>query len=144
MPFASGEKVRASKLNRIQPTTYIARSSGDVTGAVTDTDVTGATITLTTLADNAIYDATAFFDFDLTGAVTTIGIGKLSVDGVLLTPSAFFEAEVTTDRATPGQLWRGTLAAAGSHTLKLTVSLPANMAVRNPHTVLHVMITEVV
>jgi hypothetical protein len=144
MAFASGERLRASKLNRVQPTTYIGRSSADLNGAVTDTDITGATVTVTTVAANAVYVAVGIFDVDLTGATTSLARGKLSVDGAIQTPEAFLAAEVTTDRGTPGQIWRGTLGAAGNHTLKLVATLPASISLRNPHTAIQVTIYEVI
>jgi hypothetical protein len=142
--FASGEKIRASRLNRIQPVSYLANANGDVPALSTDVDVPGATITLTTLAANAVYVAVAFFDFDLTGASTATGTGKLVVDGATQTATANMAGEVTTDRMTPGQTWKGTLASAGSHTLKLTATTGASQIVQDTHTTLQVTIYEVV
>jgi hypothetical protein len=144
MALDAGAVVTADELRRLQPTTYQAIATADLAGSVTTTDVTGATVTLTTETDDAVFVATGVFDFDLTGAVTTTGQGFLAVDGTRETAEALLGAEVSTDRGTTTQMWRGTLGTAGSHTLKLQGTLPANMEINATHTTLTITIYEVI
>lgn len=145
MPFAAGEIVTAARLNRLQPRKYHAIGSGTVAAGSTNVDVPSATYTLTTEEDNAAYDVVATFDFDLSGATTSAGTGRLYVDGVAQSPLAVYAAEVATDR-TGGiaQTYSGTLGTAGSHTLKLVATTPANMIVQGAGCSLAITITEVV
>jgi hypothetical protein len=144
MPILAGERVTAARLNRLQPKTYSVTSNALLSGSVTDSDVPGASISLTTETDNAVYLATAAADLDLSGATTNLGRCKLSVDSSIQSPEALFQAAAATDRVTASQQWRGTLGSAGSHTLKLVATLPASMDLRNIHTGLIVVIYEVV
>lgn len=145
--FASGETVTAAKLNRVQPTTYDAACSSSLTLSTTETDVTGATITLTTVAANAIYIARGVFDFDVaTLSAANYCQGRLAVDGVTSTREANMDM-FTVKRGQGVQQWRGTLAAAGSHTLKLRAAkLGAGGAsgALLTHTTIQVIIYEVV
>ena len=143
MPILAGGIVTAYTLDLIQPRPYYAAGSGTLNGPQTATDITGASITLTTLTNDAVFTAVGTFDFDLTGATTGGASGRLVVDGVAEAELATFGAEVTTDRASPGQTWHGTLPAAGSHTLKLGTTLPTNMSVQGIYCTLLVTIYEV-
>lgn len=142
MPFASGQRLTAARLNRVQPATYIGVQSAQLTLSATMTDVPGCSITLATLTDGAVYVAQAVFDFDLTAATTSTQTGRLLVDGAAQTQVARFGAEVSTDTATVAQQWRGTLATAGTHTLKIQGS--GTSAVLFAHSTLLVTIYEVV
>jgi hypothetical protein len=144
MPIDAGQIVTADELLRLQPVTYQATASSDLAGAATNADVPGATITLTTTAANAVYVAVGVFDYDLQGTTTVIGTGMLAVDGTNQTAQALFQQGISTDRMTASQVWRGTLAAAGSHTLKLRGTLPSGMEMNATHTTLTVTIYEVV
>lgn len=144
MPILAGEIVTAARLNRMQPVPYEAVASAALNGPVTDTDITGASITLTTTAANAVYVARCFVDFDNDAAGTNFATVKLVVDSVAQSGQANYQQGVATDRATPGQSWKGTLASAGSHTLKLTGTLPAEVNINSGHTKLTVTIYEVV
>lgn len=143
MAFATGNRITAARLNRLQPATYFAVGSGTVAGGSTNADVPDATITLAT-ATAAVYTVQAVWDVDLSGATTALWLGRLSVDGALQTPLATYAGEVSTDRATVPQLYRGTFAAAGSHTLKLVTTTAANQTVQGLNTSILVTIYEVV
>lgn len=146
MPILSGQVVTANDLNHLKPTTYLAAQTADVSGSVTDTDLTGLTITLTTETDNAIYLATCFLDFDHSASTSTVALGKFVVDGSTQSGEVVYQqgTAVTTDRMTPGNTWRGTLATAGSHTLKMIATIPANITCHLTNSKLHVVIYEVV
>lgn len=85
-------------------------------------DLTGTSVTFTTTYPNTKVWITAFFDVAFTNGVD-IGvtganfIGVALVDGVSLGSTA--EAHFNGQKATVGQQWSTTLAAAGSHTIKL-------------------------
>lgn len=120
MAFTAFETITAAKLNRIQPVTYEGIATSTLSTSTTVADIVGATVTLSTTAANAIYVVNATFDCYVSAAsgVTTIQ-GRLDVDGVNAGREAVFTGTATGERATIKQQWRGTLAAAGSHTLKL-------------------------
>jgi hypothetical protein len=146
MTLGAGAIVTVDELLRLQPTTYHAIASSDLVGSVTTTDITGATLTFDTETANAVYVAEAVFDFDTTTpGTTTIGVGFLNVDGSNQTSQSLFQVGAATanDRTSSTQRWRGTLATAGSHTLKLQGTVPANMEINATHTVLTVTIYEV-
>lgn len=145
MAILAGEIVTAARLNRMQPSPYEASITGTLVGPQTDADVPAATITLNTIAANAVWVATGVFDFDWTATTSTLCQGKLNVDSVVQTLQAL--AQITgsgvNDRHTTSQHWSGTFAAAGSHTLKLIATIPTNVTVGG-HTRLHVTVYEVV
>lgn len=120
MGFLAGETITAGRLNRIQPTTYEEACTSALTvTTATYADITGASITLTTTADNAIYIAEAVFDCNVTGTSTTsLMVARLLVDGVVDSGIAVYAMD-TLDRSTIAMRWRGFLVAAGSHTLKI-------------------------
>ena len=146
MAFFAGEIVTATRLNRLQPVSYGVAASGALTLTTTVTDVPGATITLNTLTANAVYKAWAVFDMVVVTAATGNNMnGYLSVDGAQQTAVAAHEM-VAADLDTVAQQWRGTLATAGSHTLKLrgNRSAAGDGTIAAAHTTLIVEISEVV
>lgn len=145
MPILAGERLTAAKLNRLQPTTYDAIASSALTGPQTNTDVPGATITLSTETDNAIAVVDTTYDFDPTGAVSGLSSGRLWVDGVAVGLFAVFQAGpgVSGDRGTHSQSYRVSLGTAGSHTLKLVTTLATGVNL-NLYTGLVATIHEVV
>jgi hypothetical protein len=140
----AGEIVTAARLNRLQPKTYYAIGSGSVAGAASNSDVPSATVTFDTEADNAVYMVHGVWDVNWTGATTTIGTARIAVDGTVQSPLCTWQAEVATDRGTYGQSYSGTLAAAGSHTIKLVCSPAANQSVEGVNSSISVTIYEVV
>ncbi|MEO3923017.1 hypothetical protein ABGB07_03925 [Micromonosporaceae bacterium B7E4] len=123
----AGEIVPAGRLGRMQPVTYeaAASSSLDITDSTTISDITGASVTLTTAAANAIAIVDGTFDCNvITTNASTLMLGRLNVDGSDQTAQATYAMD-TALRGTVTQTWRVTLASAGSHTLKLRGSLSA-------------------
>ena len=143
MAILAGEIVTAGRLGRMQPRPYHAVGNADLTGAVSNADVPGATYTFTTTAANAVYTVVAVFDFD-NAALTTLMIGRIAVDGAVQSPLATNGSQVTTDRVTATQTYKGTLASAGSHTIKLVATLDTGQQVRGVNSSLLITITEVV
>lgn len=96
-----------------------AACSSDVNLTSTEVDITGATLTFNTVRPNAQYMCIGSFYFAAVAASTAVGSGKLSVDGVVQPAFANFSGATVQDRTNSEQTWIGTLAAVGSHTLKL-------------------------
>lgn len=143
MAFLAGEDITAGRLNRLQPKKYIVYQTSTLTGAVTNTLVPGCTISITNETAGATWTCWWALDFDLTSATTSAGTGRARVDGILATTFGVYAAEVTTDRATPGNFATGTLATAAAHTFELVATLPANMQLATQSALL-IEITEVV
>jgi hypothetical protein len=112
-----------SELTRIdgQPIFLAAASTANMDLTTTEVDVTGATVTFNTTKVNARFLCIASFYFAAIGVANSgIASGKLHVDGVVQAGFANFTGDsATPDRMNLAQSWVGTLAAAGSHTLKL-------------------------
>jgi len=147
MPILSGQIVTADDLNHLKPATYHASASVSLVGVVTDADIVGATITFDTDTDNAVYVATGDFDADWDGAATGLFQGKLAVDGGIQTELVLISqaAGAAGDRIPGSHTWRGTLATAGTHTLKLIGTVPdVDQAFESVHTALTLVIYEVV
>ena len=146
MPILSGDIVTAATLNRLQTKSYHADATSAVGPSVTDTDVPGATITFNTETDGATFVATGDYDFDYSGAATVLEQGKLVVDGAIQAGTANCQdnSSGANDRRTHSRTWHGTLATAGSHTIKLTVTLGSGITVNATHTGITVRIDEVV
>jgi len=146
MPIPAGGIVTAGALARMQPKTYEAVGTSNLVGPVTDGDVPGCSVTFTTTSANAVATVVIAVDLDLTAATTTLGSGRLNVDGVGESRYAVFQQGPGTasDRATGSQTYRITLAAAGTHTLKITATAPTGMLVTGVYTSLVATIYEVV
>ncbi|WP_432111362.1 hypothetical protein [Streptomyces sp. YPW6] len=146
----AGQIVTAGQLNRMQPATYdaTATTATSVLSNTTIVDVPGATVTLNTTTPNAIYRVVGTFDV-LPGATspTVLVFGFLNVDGSTDSGVAI-QGLTSSVRSTVSQTWRGTLAAAGSHTLKLQTALSASLAsgatVRPQNSKISIEILEVV
>ncbi|OKK06412.1 hypothetical protein AMK26_10320 [Streptomyces sp. CB03234] len=121
MPFLAGQKLTAGQLDRIQPRIYEgAATSALAVSTTTYADIVGATVTFTTTAANAKFKADAVFDASVgTTSATNLMVGRLVVDGTPDSGGLAVYAMDVQDRATIAQEWTGTLAAAGTHTLKL-------------------------
>ncbi len=126
--FLAGENVTAGRLNLLQASVYQAKAtSATGGGATSNTDVPGCSVTFNTVNPNATFHVVYFGDFDLTGATTLVGLTRPKIDGVIVGTYACYQAGVATDRSTPGNFYLGTLPTAGSHTIGLVSTLPANM-----------------
>ncbi len=149
MAFLSGERITATRINRLQPKVYSAACSAALTATTsTYADITGASVTLTTDTDNAVYMATAVFDMNVLATSTTIlMVGRMQIDGVTDSGIAVYAMDALT-RATVTMQWHGTISSAGSHTFKLqgalTNALATGGAFQQDDTKLIVSIYEVV
>jgi hypothetical protein len=85
----------------------------------TETDITGCSITLTTIGTNTQCVVMGDFNFSVGSSSSGTIDGKLSVDGVVNGTFARVVPITSTVQAMATQTWLVTLAAAGSHTLKL-------------------------
>lgn len=115
--IAAGQRVTGGLLTI---NTYEAICTADLSLTSTETDVTGASVTVTAQTNSAQYLATAGFRFDKTAtASTSFGIGLLNVDGASDAERAIARLNsAVVDTRNIAQTWRGTLTA-GSHTFKL-------------------------
>ena len=119
MGFVVGERASAFRINNLQPHHHDAVGSANITLSGVLTDITGATVTFDVLTAGASWVAHADFCFDVVTATTERAEGALVVGGTTQTARARYSAEVATDFAMAGQTWSGTIAAAGSVTVKL-------------------------
>lgn len=85
------------------------------------TDITGATITFTTKYTNAMFIAFAQFDFTTTTAIGAggVNVGEFAVDGTTITKCFAIGDANSVNRQGASAVYADTLAAAGSHTIKL-------------------------
>ncbi len=127
MPILAGQIVTAGQLNRLRPVVYFAQESSTLTRTTTTAaaDIPGATVTFSTEAANAVYRVDASFDSAVgTASATTDMIGTIVVDGVTAPVSGRHQMDAT-DRDSVYAMATGTLAASGSHTIKLQGALSA-------------------
>ncbi|MFI1195519.1 hypothetical protein ACH4T9_19990 [Micromonospora sp. NPDC020750] len=143
MAIASGQRITPALLRRLRPAYYTAQATSDLGGVVTTTLVPGATVTFTVETAAAWY-VDAVFDVDTTGASTGLALGYCEVDGTIVSGQATCANEVLTDRHSVAQQWSGVFASAGSHTIRLKVTLPTAVSVRTTNTRFRVTIQEVV
>lgn len=151
MPILAGDVVTAANLNRLQTKTYTAVATSTLAASSTDADIVGATVTFTTETNNAIYVATGDYQVIWTGAGTSSAVGKLSVDGSIVTGQiATRQAPGTAadngDSAAMSRTWWGTLGTAGSKTIKLigTTGASQTISAASSATTLTVLVIEVV
>lgn len=144
MTILAGEIITAARLQRLQPVTYYAIGSGTLAGAATNGDVPSATVTFDTDVANAVYMVTGVWDWDIVTATTATGTARIMVDGAVASPLCTFAGAVSTDRGTVTQSYQGTLAATGSHTIKLVASPAANQQIQGANSSISVTIYEVV
>lgn len=144
MAIASGQRVTAALLRRLKPSMYLASATGDLNGAVTQVDIPGATVTLTTETAGATWVCEAWFDADQQGTSTALMLGYCDVDGTIQTIQAVNSDPVATDRHTIAQSWDGTFTTAGTHTIKLRGTLAASQSFRVGNTRLKVTVQEAV
>lgn len=117
MTFNAGQKVAASDLDQLASNDLqLIGSAGNSHQATTasSVDIAGTSLTFTTTYANTKAGIWGIYDVDSTG-VTSVFIGTCVVDGVTVSG----EAHSQTLRVTCSGMWIVTLAAAGSHTIKL-------------------------
>lgn len=145
MGFLAGDLLTAQRINRLRPTPYFKAATSTLgASSGSNADVPGATITFTTETDLAVVECWWVVDNDLSGATTTTASSRILLDNV--TPSdtfAMYGAEVTTDRSTVAQMHSYTVPTAGSHTIKVQATTPANLVI-NIYTTLRLLVFEVV
>ena len=120
----AGSKIRASGV----PLPYLlsaAASSSLVQSTTAENPIPGATLTFTTVHANANVQVTGIFDVTTTTAGTGTATGHCQVDGADQANQAIWFLVTASARATIAQSWSVTLAAAGSHTIKLLGMLNA-------------------
>jgi hypothetical protein len=144
MSFLAGDLLTAQRVNRLRPTPYTKAATGTLGAGVTTADVPGATITFDTETDGAEVQVTWFVDFDLSGATTSLHSSRVLLDGVTASDTfATYAAEVATDRGSTGSTHKYTIPLAGSHTIKIQATTPANGGV-NLYSVLSLVVYEIV
>lgn len=117
MTFTAGQKLSTADLDTIGSVSIQFIGAAATTHqAMTTTaaDITGTSLTFTTQYANTKIAIWAVYDVDQTGTTSTF-VGTCLVDGVAQSG----EAHNQTVRCTCSQMWITTLAAAGSHTVKL-------------------------
>jgi hypothetical protein len=116
--FTAGQILRALDLNVERVNVLQAIASGGATITTTQTDVTGATITFTTTQTNTVVAVYGHMDAESNGS-TDGAVLYCVVDGVTQTGTPI---QRLTGRAQMAHTWRVSLAATGSHTIKLQVN----------------------
>lgn len=115
MTILAGQKVTADNYNADVPDTIEDILAADETITTSLTDVTGVMQTITTPVANTEVLIIATCDMGSTGG-TDFGVVTCVVDGVTLTGNAKLNGAIRTGTS---QAWTYTIAAAGSHTIKL-------------------------
>lgn len=127
--------------NRIR--TDDRESTADFTLTTTPTDITGASLTITTVLANAFWFAWASFDFNWATA-SNDAVGELLLNNVAQTGQDIYGPS-SAGRAVVGQSWRGPAAIAGAFTFKLRASKSGAggvVSALSVHTTLRVMMIE--
>jgi hypothetical protein len=150
MTLNAGQAPTAATMLHLQPTIYSAAQTGNGGGlqavTTTETDCLGCSVTFST-ATAAAYMVVAFFDLDVTASGATTAVGRLNIDGTTVTGIEAHLGGSSVTRATPGQVWTGSLSGGGSHTLKLRIIKSAALATINCidlHTRMAITVIEVV
>lgn len=144
MAYAAGNRITAARTNNLQTRVFYAIGSGTVAASQTNVDVTDATVTFTTLTDNATYAAFCVWDYNAAGTPAATSTARLAIDGASQSPLATFNATGATERNTVAQNYSGTVASAGSHTFKLIATTSTNTTVQGVNCSILVLIEEVV
>lgn len=150
MALLAFQIVRASQLNRIQPVSYFARQSGNggslQTITTTEADLLNCTVTFsTTTAAN--YIVWFFSDFEVTVVGASTSQFRISVDGSDIGGQEANGSGATLMRYPQGQVFNGTFAGAGSHTVKarvLKTAAAATMVSYDNHTAFAIQVSEIV
>lgn len=124
------------------PAVFASACSASVALTTTEADITGATVTFSTTKANAKYLVIGSFYMSAVVGSANVAAGKLNVDGANQAAFANFTGISTNERANVAQSWSGTLAAAGSHTLKLrgVLSAGTGTTVNSTHTTITVYV----
>lgn len=144
MPILAGQTITAQILNRLQPRKSFAVGSGTLTGPLTNADVTGATITVTTETAGAGFAVWCTWDQNMTAPTSGTFLGRLALDGVPQTPIGAQADPDNGGRGTIPMNYGGTIPTAGSHTFKLVASPNTGQVVQGVNCSILVEITEVI
>jgi hypothetical protein len=140
--FAAGQRLQAA--NMPAPYAQSAAASGDTTiNSTTLTDLTGASITISTRTTAATVFVTGTFDMQVSTTGTAIATGHCNVDGTDQTAQATSSLTTVGQRSTAVQTWVVTLSGATNHTIKLQGALSAasgSMNIRGTHTKLSIVV----
>lgn len=99
---------------------FSATASSALTLGTSTADVPGATVTFSTIGTNTVVVITAAFDMSVGGAADVTARGVVNIDGTdTATPQANWDGDVLDGRGTATVTFSATLAASGSHTIKL-------------------------
>lgn len=100
-----------------------AASAGLTMTTTTITDITGATVTFSTVQTAATVLVWGVFDTSVNTAGASLATGSCSIDGTQQTAFAIAQLQTVGTRYTIAQLWTATLSGSGSHTIKLRGNL---------------------
>lgn len=144
MAFVASDTLTAARLNRLQPKSLYAAATGTVAASQTNVTVPGCSITFNTETNNATVEITWWVSFyGAAVAPTTFGSARAILDGSGAPVFAMGDSRTANSKDTPSMGWNTTIAAAGSHTVLLQATTPANMTIAQ-YTALRVVVYEVV
>lgn len=143
MTLFAGEAPPAGKVQRLQPTPLWVQATGTVVASQTNADVPGCTLTFTTAVAGAV--VLIEWSGDIRAGVSApAGSSSMraNVDAGAATSPVFVVFQGPANAAVVGcQRWLTTLAAAGSHTIKLQATTNTNTVVQT-YTTLTVTVYE--
>lgn len=117
----AGARIKA--VNTPAPSVVSAAASGTLSATTTTAaDITGATVTFTTVNANAVALVIGVFDVNTTATGST-AVGTCVADGATQNSEAIHALTTLNSRETVSQAWNVALASAGSHTIKLQGAL---------------------
>lgn len=140
-PVAGGQ-IRGA--NTPAPYVVSAAASGNLTtGSSTPADIPGATITITTVQNNASVLVNGVFDIMTATAANVAAIGTCLVDGAVQTAEAIRIIVTAQTRETVAQNWPISLPTPGSHTIKFQGACGGGSATFNQtHTTLTALVLD--
>ncbi|MEV0267727.1 hypothetical protein AB0H43_03045 [Hamadaea sp. NPDC050747] len=96
----------------------------------TQTDIPGCTASITTTRANAKVAIRGSFDMNMKATNGAIALGVCMIDGVAQARTATYAGATNGARATVTGVWRATIAAPGTYTIKLRASATDNTSTR--------------
>ncbi len=146
VPILAGQTLTAGVLNRLQPKTYRAKQTSAINNAQSAADLPGVSVTFTTETAGAKAVAEWFVDARnlSAGAAASAMFVYALLDGVTSSDTyAGFRGSAASEQANVSACMDFTIAAAGSHTIKLQTNQVLNHSI-NVYTSLLVTVYEVV
>jgi hypothetical protein len=143
MPILAFEKVTAARLGRLQSVPVTVQASALVNASQSNLDVPGCSITFITQTASAQVKIEWSTDFRGTGAAAAASNCRPLVDGTGVPVFTIWQPSATGQSATCSNTWTATLAAAGSHTIKLQATTSTNTVIQ-VYTTLTITVSEVV